>query len=48
MSTTANGRRSILTAALTVAAAAGVATAHGLFQVAAAAGSQRPWHGCTH
>jgi hypothetical protein len=30
------GRRSILTAALTVAAAAGVATAHGLFQVAAA------------
>jgi len=37
MSTTANGRRSILTAALTVAAAAGVATAHGLFQVAAAA-----------
>lgn len=37
MSTTVNSRRSILTAALTVAAAAGVATAHGLYQVAAAA-----------
>jgi hypothetical protein len=31
------GRRPILTAALTVAAGAGVATAHGLYQVAAAA-----------
>ncbi len=33
-----SGRRSVLSAALTVAAAAGVATAHGLFRVAAAAG----------
>jgi hypothetical protein len=32
-----SGRGSIMTAALTVAAAAGVATAHGLYQVAAAA-----------
>jgi hypothetical protein len=33
---TTTGHRTILTAALTVAAAAGVATAHGLYQVAAA------------
>jgi hypothetical protein len=40
--TSGRGRRSILTAALTVACAAGVATAHGLYQVAAASRVPEP------